>query len=213
MKWIVSLPRLAVFAAAILVSGGAALAGQRTGTFSMQAASMEPTLMKGEVILVTPVDSPTRGDVLVFTKPGPEPVPYVKRLIAVGGDQVQVRGGVVVLNGVALSRVSEGKGDPGTCWNGAIVQRYRETLPDGRSYLTYDCGPRGDMDDTGVFVVPAGHLFFMGDNRDNSLDSRVGVEAMGLGFVPEENLVGKARTIFLSPERSAKAGRLTLPVE
>ena len=77
------------------------------------------------------------------------------------------------------------------------VQRFQETLPGGRTFITYDFGPDGDVDNTPTFVVPEGHYFFMGDNRDNSLDSRVPAE-IGVGFVPAENLVGKAQIILLS---------------
>ena len=82
------------------------------------------------------------------------------------------------------------------------VMRFRETLPNGRSYVTYDLGPDGEMDDVGPFIVPEGHYFFMGDNRDNSLDSRAPQE-IGGGYVPAENLVGKAQLILLSWERGA----------
>ena len=77
------------------------------------------------------------------------------------------------------------------------VQRYKETLPGGRTYLTNDFGPDGEVDNTPVYVVPAKHYFMMGDNRDNSLDSRY-PEAIGVGYVPEENLEGKAEMILVS---------------
>ena len=77
------------------------------------------------------------------------------------------------------------------------MERYKETLPNGRSYVTYSYGSDGDVDNTGVYVVPAGHYFMMGDNRDNSQDSRF-PEAVGVGFVPFENLVGRADLILLS---------------
>ena len=80
--------------------------------------------------------------------------------------------------------------------------RYRETLPDGRTYVTYDLGPDGEMDNKGPFLVPEGHYFFMGDHRDNSLDSRA-PEEIGVGYVPADNLVGKAQVILLSWERGA----------
>ena len=81
-------------------------------------------------------------------------------------------------------------------------------LPNGKSYITYDFAPNGPVDDTDVFLVPEGHYFMMGDNRDNSLDSRVSMLEGGVGFVPVENVVGKARTVLLSWDTGA---RLFLP--
>ncbi len=77
------------------------------------------------------------------------------------------------------------------------VQRFKETLPGGKSYETDSYGPDGEADNTGVYVVPAKNYFFMGDNRDNSADSRFPT-AIGVGYVPEENLVGKASLVLLS---------------
>ncbi len=187
--------------------------------FTIPSASMEPNLLQGDYIIVTKFSygysrhsipfspplfkgrllerAPQRGDIVVFKLPSDEKIDYIKRLIGVPGDRVQVRGGVVYVNGQMLTRVAEGLGAAGDCPTGATPQRFAETNTVGRTYMTYDCGP-GDVDDTGVFVVPEGHYFFMGDNRDNSLDSRVPPEASGVGFVPAENLVGRAHIILLS---------------
>ncbi|MDP1738746.1 MAG: signal peptidase I [Caulobacter sp.] len=188
--------------------------------FTIPSASMEPNLLKGDYIIVSKFSygyskhsipfspglfsgrlfarTPNRGDIIVFKLPSDNRTDYIKRLIGLPGDRVQVKAGVVYVNGKVITRLSEGAGDPGTCWNGSTVQRFRETNMVGKSYTTYDCGPRGDVDDTGVYIVPEGHYFFMGDNRDNSLDSRVAPESSGVGFVPAENLVGKAQIILLS---------------
>src|SRR3990167_789359 len=188
--------------------------------FTIPSASMEPNLLKGDYIIVSKYSygyskhsipfspplfngrifsrAPERGDIIVFKLPSDNHTDYIKRLIGLPGDRIQVTGGVVSVNGKVITRVNDGPGDPGTCWNGSTVQRFRETNIVGRNYETYDCGPRGDVDDTGVYVVPEGHYFFMGDNRDNSLDSRVAPESSGVGFVPAENLVGHARIILLS---------------
>jgi len=188
--------------------------------FTIPSASMEPNLLKGDYIIVSKYSygyskhsipfspplfkgriffhAPKRGDIIVFKLPSDNKTDYIKRLIGLPGDRIQVTAGVVSINGKVLTRIYDGPGDPGTCWNGSTVQRFRETNPINRTYITYDCGPRGDVDDTGVYVVPQGHYFFMGDNRDNSLDSRVAPEASGVGYVPAENLVGHARIILLS---------------
>ncbi|MFZ5669680.1 MAG: signal peptidase I [Pseudomonadota bacterium] len=188
--------------------------------FTIPSASMEPNLLKGDYIIVSKYSygyskhsipfspplfkgrlferAPKRGDIIVFKLPADNHTDYIKRLIGVPGDRVQVRAGVVYVNGRAITRVQDGPGDPGVCWNGSTVQRFAETNMIGKSYVTYDCGPRGDVDDTPTYIVPEGHYFFMGDNRDNSLDSRVAPQAGGVGFVPAENLVGKAQIILLS---------------
>ena len=194
--------------------------------FTIPSASMEPNLLEGDYIIVSKYSygyskhsipfspglfdgrlferAPKRGDIIVFKLPSNNRTDYIKRLIGLPGDRVQVKAGVVYVNARAITRLFEAPGDPGTCWNGSTVQRFRETNMIKKSYTTYDCGPRGDVDDTGVYIVPEGHYFFMGDNRDNSLDSRVAPESSGVGFVPAENLVGKAQIILLSWNREAK---------
>jgi len=154
-----------------------------------------PNLFSGRIF----ASEPKRGDIIVFKLPSDHSKDYIKRLVGLPGDRIQVKGGVLFVNEKAVPRVFDGVGDPGVCWNGASVSRFRETNPEGRAYMTYDCGPRGDLDDTQVFLVPAGHYFFMGDNRDNSADSRADV-----GFVPAENLEGKAQIILLSWHAEAK---------
>ncbi|MES2035414.1 MAG: signal peptidase I, partial [Pseudomonadota bacterium] len=193
--------------------------------FTIPSASMEPNLLQGDYIIVSKYSygysrhsipfspplfkgrvfesKPKRGDIIVFKLPSDNRTDYIKRLVGIPGDRIQVKAGVVSVNGQEITRVNDGDGDAGVCWNGATVQRFRETNIDGRNYVTYDCGPRGDVDDTGVYVVPEGQYFFMGDNRDNSLDSRVAPEAGGVGFVPAENLVGRARIILLSWNKDA----------
>ncbi len=189
--------------------------------FTIPSASMEPNLLQGDYIIVSKftygyskhsvpfspnlfsgrifASEPKRGDIIVFKLPSDHSKDYIKRLVGLPGDRIQVKGGVLFVNEKAVPRVFDGVGDPGVCWNGASVSRFRETNPEGRAYMTYDCGPRGDLDDTQVFLVPAGHYFFMGDNRDNSADSRADV-----GFVPAENLEGKAQIILLSWHAEAK---------
>jgi len=188
--------------------------------FTIPSASMEPTLLEGDYIIVSKYSygwsrhsipfsppifqgrifehSPTRGDIVVFKLPRDGRTDYIKRLIGLPGDRIQVKGGVLYINGKALPRepLSPQMVDTGYGFS-REVERFRETMPNGRSYVTYDFGPDGEVDDTDVYVVPEGNYFFMGDNRDNSLDSRVPA-AVGVGFVPAENLVGKAQIILLS---------------
>ena len=189
--------------------------------FTIPSASMQPTVIEGDYIIVSkwaygyshhsvpfspPLFSgrvferpPHRGDIIVFKLPRDGHTDYIKRLIGLPGDRIQVKAGVVYIKGRAVPRepLSREMADTGMGFS-REVERFRETLPNGRSFVTYDFGPNGQEDDTETFVVPEGHYFMMGDNRDNSLDSRVSPAEGGVGFVPAENLVGKAQIILLS---------------
>jgi len=127
----------------------------------------------------------------------------VKRLIGLPGDRIDLNGGVVYLNGEPVPR-QELSSEPVDSGYGFVrnVQRFMETLPEGERYVTYDYGPDGEKDDAIGFVVPEGRYFFMGDNRDNSQDSRW-PQAEGVGYVPAENLVGRAEIILLSWNKNA----------
>jgi signal peptidase I len=158
---------------------------------------------------------PDRGDVVVFRHPvnGSD---FIKRLIGLPGDTVQMRGGVLYLNGAEVPQTPDGvfeevferqgpMGNEPRCENrpvgqGGICQksRFTETLPGGRQHSILNIDDGGFGDDTPVFTVPAGHYFFMGDNRDNSQDSRYGRAVGGVGFVPAENLIGRADRIMFS---------------
>ncbi|CAN5331557.1 signal peptidase I [soil metagenome] len=186
--------------------------------FTIPSESMEPALLKGDYIIVSkysygwsrhsipfspPIARgrlmnrvPERGDIIVFKLPRDGRTDYIKRLIGLPGDRIQVTGGVVSVNGKQIPRVDMGPTqDPGM--PAMRVEQFKETQPNGKTYITFDQSPDHEGDTTEVYIVPEGHYFFMGDNRDNSLDSRWPTET-GVGFVPAENLVGKAQVILLS---------------
>jgi signal peptidase I len=184
--------------------------------FSIPSGSMRPTLLEGDYLFVTkwaygysrhslpfspPILSgriwgsePERGDVVVFKFPPKPSIDYIKRVIGLPGDKIQVKDGQLFINGQGIPREKIGQIDnPDITEQQGPVDVYRETLPNGVSYETLDLNPNTIGDNTREFAVPEGHYFMMGDNRDNSSDSRFEV-----GFVPDENLVGRANYIFFS---------------
>jgi len=196
--------------------------------FVVPTASMVPTLLEGDELLAakypyglgkysSPIGlmpdfdgrvaghAPDRGDVIVFRLPRDTSVTYVKRLVGLPGDRIQVKGGRLVINGTVLPRRQAGTYD--TVLDGQTYHflRYIETLPGGREHPVLKRRAGSPLDDTPEFIVPARHYFMMGDNRDMSLDSRVPAAQGGVGFVPEENLVGRADRVLYSrdPEIAA----------
>ena len=162
---------------------------------------------------------PERGDVVVFRHPV-NGIDYIKRLVGLPGDKLQMKDGVLQINGEAVGLVDDGEfsevmerqgpqGNYPRCANDPVGQggqckktRQIETLPGGTSHAILDIGDQGS-DHTGIYHVPEGHFFFMGDNRDNSADSRVNQAVGGVGYVPLENLIGRAdRIMFSSAGRS-----------
>ena len=191
--------------------------------FNIPSGSMKPTLLVGDYLFVSKfaygysrhsfpfslapfpgriwAELPERGDVAVFKLPSDNRTDYIKRIIGLPGDEIQVLEGILHVNGEPAGRVrlEDFRDDDGTS-NGAIA-RFRETLPGGGpSYTVLDLTPQGSLDNTRVYEVPAGHVFAMGDNRDNSLDSRV----KNVGFIPIENLIGRAEIIFFSTNGDAR---------
>ena len=189
--------------------------------FSIPSGSMRPTLLEGDYLFVTKWaygysnhslpfspdlfsgrifgSQPERGDVAVFKFPPNPSLDYIKRVIGLPGDRVQMRDGQLFINGEPVQRERVGEIDnPDITEMSRPVEVWRETLPNGVSYDTFDLTPNGIGDNTREFVVPPAHYFMMGDNRDNSTDSRFSV-----GYVPEDHLVGRANIIFFSIANSA----------
>lgn len=192
--------------------------------FNIPSASMVPTLLIGDYLFVSKFSygyshhslpfslplfegrilerPPQRGDVAVFKLPRDNKTDYIKRIVGLPGDRMQVIGGVLSINGepVKKQRLDDFI-DIDRLGNGTRMTRYRETLPNGKSYVVVEMTDAGPLDNTPVYVVPPDHYFGMGDNRDNSLDSRVLTQ---VGYIPAENLVGRAEIIFFSSDGSAK---------
>ncbi len=206
--------------------------------FTVPTGSMLPTILPGDYLFVSkwpygfsrfsfPAQIPSfsgrlldrlpeRGDVVIFKRPGDEATDWVKRVIGLPGDRIDLRGGILVLNGRSIRRqrrepVALAPGPNIDCpIDAAAACRYPafvETLPNGRSYVIFDRLPGAPGDDFAGVTVPAGHLFLLGDNRDDSADSRFALADGGIGMVPTDRLVGRAAFAFWSTDGSADYAR------
>lgn len=222
--------------------------------FNIPSESMQPRLLIGDYLLVAkwpygytnysvafglPIipgrilaNQPERGDVVVFKAPPTQRDDYIKRVIGLPGDVIQMRGGNLEINGIAIKKeriadfvipvtanmieAARADNDRNPCWRADLQEaakdgkaqcrypRYRETLPNGRSYEILDTDVASAGDYTEVFVVKEGDLFLMGDNRDHSGDSRFPAEEGGaVGMVPQKNLVGRALVSVFSTDGTA----------
>ncbi|WP_373504307.1 signal peptidase I [Aestuariivirga sp.] len=163
------------------------------GMFGKELVSCCPIDFPGRVVLA---DTPERGDVAVFKLPTDTDIDYIKRVIGLPGDRVQMRDGILFINGQAVKKERiEDFMDLSERGLSAPVAQFQETLPNGVTYHVLDTEPMGEADNTEEYVVPEGHYFMMGDNRDNSQDSRY---MNRVGYVPIENFVGRADIIFFS---------------
>lgn len=193
--------------------------------FHIPSGSMLSTLYKGDYIFVSKFSygysrfsfpfapklfdgrilssEPKRGDVVVFRTPADTHIDYIKRLIGMPGDTIQMRHGRLYINGEMVEQTRDGEAsvpdDETGIWRN--IPRYNEVLPGGVTHIVLYDNPEGPQDNTKIYKVPAGHYFMMGDNRDHSEDSRFSAETGtpgGPGFVPFENFVGRADIIAFS---------------
>ncbi|MBV8792239.1 MAG: signal peptidase I [Pseudolabrys sp.] len=187
--------------------------------FYVPSASMEPTLLIGDELLAlkypygysaaslpAPISIPDRGrifaalpergDIVVFRWPGDRSQVWVKRVIGLPGDHIELRNGQVIINSVAAKLEPDGNSAAQTERGQFPAARYVETLPNNRRHMIYKLSNHGPLDNMADTVVPPGHLFVMGDNRDDSADSRVPLRDGGVGLLPADNLVGRINGII-----------------
>ena len=172
--------------------------------YSHYSLPLSPPLFSGRIF----GSEPTRGDIVVFRLPKDDSTDYIKRVIGLPGDRIQMKEGLLHINDVPVKRerLSDFIGeDPCGSDATARVKRWKETLPNGVSYESLDCVDNGFYDNTIAYTVPPGHFFMMGDNRDNSSDSRLSGDQGGVGYVPFENLIGRAEVIFFSIDEGTPA--------
>lgn len=192
--------------------------------FNIPSGSMLPTLEVGDYLFVSkpsygyskysfPLsmggfdgrvmdEKPKRGDIIVFRQPNNTSVDYIKRLVAMPGETVQMIRGRLYINGKRVERETVGlvQSDENTTYQREVLTEYIETLPGGIIHTIYETSDNEALDNTPLFTIPEDHYFLMGDNRDNSRDSR---DMMTVGFVPYENLIGRADLLFFSIDKES----------
>lgn len=192
--------------------------------FNIPSGAMQPTLLIGDYVFVSKLSygygkysfpflrssdggrilgsPPQRGDVAVFALPRDPKVDFIQRIVGLPGDHIKMSDGVLSINDqpVEMTRI-EDTVDPDPHLLTHTVMQFIETLPDGGPHRIYKHPGQNPLDDTAMFTVPAGHVFMMGDNRDNSLDSRIPPHEGGVGFVPFDNLIGRADIRWFSYEK------------
>jgi signal peptidase I len=236
-SWLMEIAKSAVFVLAMVLIPRTVFCQP----YTIPSGSMEPTLQVGDYIEVSkyaygwsrhslPLDpplpqgrvlgrAPKRGDIVVFKEPRDGKTTIIKRLVGLPGDRLQVLHGLLYLNGAAVPREATASSEENVFGQQIPVTRYKETLPNGRRYVVNSYGRDTPAANTGVYLVPAGCYFMMGDNRDNSLDSRFGPGEVapgqsrcpwnpelsaylpaedGQGYVPFDDLVGRADLVLFS---------------
>ena len=222
-SWLSSISQIAAIVLAVFVAKGAL-----AEPFYVPSASMEPTLLIGDALLASkfpygysaaslPIHItvpaterilghlPKRGDVVVFRWPGDRSQIWVKRVVGLPGDRIAMRSGTLWINGQPVGLRTDGSTEM-EAENGSFVPaaRYLETLPGGRTHPILKLSPHGPLDNIAEVEVPPDHVFVMGDNRDNSADSRVPVAEGGVGMLPTANLVGRVSTLVGSWDLGVK---------
>ena len=191
--------------------------------FNIPSGSMFPTLLVGDYLFVSKFSYgyskhslvmslplipgrilakvPERGDVAVFKQPKNTSIDYIKRIVGLPGDKIQVKGGILHINGKPVERKRAGV-HVVRDYSGNLreIPRFIETLPNGKEHYILEESDNEQMDNTDVYSVPENHVFGMGDNRDHSQDSRF---LGAVGFIPMENLVGRAEFLFFSIDDAA----------